>query len=119
MEMSPAYMAATAKHLEDNGWKVTRSTEDRVRDGAPVFTAARYRVERGADEVLSFEALTYPDGVHAYYLAIDAWHGVTCTSFPVDSWKHRPDRVEWKFYVHPKTSLGLSFVVQLVAKPPG
>ena len=116
MEMSPAYMASTAAHLEAAGWRTERSVEERQRDGALVFTAARYRTTRGDDEVLAFESLTYPDGTHAYYLAIEAWHGLTCTSFPLDSWKHRPDRVEWKFAIEPATSLGLSFVVALARR---
>lgn len=110
MEMSPAYMAKTAAHLAAAGWTVAEETEERRRDGVLRFTARRWRVARGPDEVLVLESLTYPDGAHAYYLEIVAWHGLTCTSFPLDSWKHHADRVELKYYTHAATGLGLSLV---------
>jgi hypothetical protein len=113
MEMSPAYLEATARHLQQAGWTLVSSTENRERDGELKFICHRHRVERAVDEVLVLEALTYPDGVQAYYLAIEEWHGITCTSFPLDSWKHRADRVEFKFYSHPSTNLGLSFIIRL------
>lgn len=113
MDMSPDYMAATVAHLEARGWRAERAHERRERDGTLRFTADRYRLYRGDDEVLELEALTYPDGVHTYHLAVERYHGCTSTSFPLDSWKHRPDRVEFKYYTHPETGLGLSLVIGL------
>lgn len=113
MEMSPAYLERTADHLAGAGWTVAREDDERRRDGALIYTAVRYRVERGPEERLVLEALTYADGSHAYYLAIEAWRGLRCTSFPLDSWKFHRDRVELKFYAQPETGLGLSLVIAL------
>jgi hypothetical protein len=55
----------------------------------------------------------YPNGEEAYYLEvvrIGAMHGF---SFPLDSWKFRPATVEFKYYLHPDTGLGLSFFLNL------
>lgn len=113
MEMSPAYLERTAEHLASAGWTVAREDDERRREGELIYTATRFRVARDPDARLVLEALTYADGRHAYYLEVEAWHGLRCTSFPLDSWKYHRDRIELKFYAHPETSLGLSLVIAL------
>lgn len=118
MKMSLAYMEATAAHMASKGWQVTRTEKTHERDGQLVFVAHQFALARGDGARFEMETLVYADETLAYYLAIAAWHGLSVTSYPLDSWKHRPDKVEFKFAISPDSGLGLSFIVQLPDPPP-
>ncbi len=114
MQMSVAYMAETVGALEDAGFEV--QTESRVLEPTATRPGARrteHRLRRGAEEELLLEAIAYDEGEVAYYLELVTFHGLSTFSFPLDSWKHRPGSVEFKFYEDPGTGNGLSFRLAL------
>ena len=113
MEMTPSYLRETAEHLAASGYALETSEDQHEREGLLLFVRTRYDLRCGEAEHLALECLEYADGVVRWYLAVEAWHGLTSTSFPLDSWKHRPDRIEFKYETSAATSLGLAFVVQL------
>ena len=119
MKMSLDYLAQTVAHMGDRGFAVSKS-EDVARtpqvEGQPgevLFERVRYTLTRRAGEELVLEGLRYPTGEETYFLEIADYHGLSCFSFELDSWKHRPDRVEFKFYARPDTGLGLAVTLQL------
>lgn len=112
MEMTRAYMHETAEALAAAGFELEHATDRVERDGALVFERDTHVLTR-IGERLVLESVHYPDGEDRWFLAIEAFHGMTCTSFPMDSWKHRADRVEFKFAADAETGLGLSFVLRL------
>ena len=113
MEMSAAYLRQTVAHLQQAGYEVTESADTPLRAQQPVFERVRFRCRTAPETDFILELLTYPDGREAYYLEIVRIGVLRCTSFPLDSWKFRPASVEFKFYVHPETGLGLSFILDL------
>ena len=66
-------------------------------------------VLRRCVELETVEHHTVPE---RYYLALNRWHDLTITSYPLDSWKHFKDRVEFKFDINATTGMGLSFIVR-------
>lgn len=114
MEMSSAYLRQTVDHLQQVGYDVEEHTEAKERSGQIVFDRTRFRCSKPADQAeFILEVLTYPDGREAYYLELVAIGPMRSFSFPLDSWKFRPDSVEFKYYLHPETGLGLSFILSL------
>lgn len=111
--MTAAYMAQTAAHLKAAGFELAQSEETRVRDGATVFHRTRYQCKREPDVDLVLEVLTYPDGRENYFLELLKVGPLQSFSFPLDSWKYRPDSVEFKYYINPESGLGLSFKLDL------
>jgi hypothetical protein len=113
MEMSPAYAAETAEALSQKGFSVMREPLPEDTDGVLVYEGDRYTFE-AEGERLVLEVLTYvSDGEHAYFLEIADFHGLRTFSFPLDSWKHRDNRIEFKFVADPRTAMGLAFTVPL------
>lgn len=110
MEMSPAYLGETAKFLEGKGFSLDREETDYRGDGAVV---GRKFVLRRDSEHLILEVVEYQDGAPKYFLKVENYHGLSTFSFPLDSWKHRPDRVEFKYVPVDDTGLGLSFTIDL------
>ncbi len=114
MQMSSAYMAETVEHLCQHGWVAERRDDTHEQDGAPVFERSTWVLQRGEEEHLELEALSYADGAETFYLAIPGFHGLSSHSFPLDSWKHRPDRVEFRYHAMADSGLGHTFVLQLL-----
>ena len=113
MEMTADYLAKTAEFRGGCGFEHTAEADTSERDGATVFHRTRHQLRRPPDEHLVLEAITYPSGTEAFYLEIVGFHGLRSTSFMLDSWKHFKDRVEFKYYAHPESGMGLSFVLDL------
>jgi len=105
MEMSADYMAQTVEHLQSHGYRVTEGKDKTDRDGQLVFNRTKYSCE-SADAELVLEVICYADGREAYFMEIVRMGAMSSFSFPLDSWKFRPETVEFKYYVHPETGLG-------------
>ena len=106
-------MAETITRLERAGFQARRNRETArwaERSSADVST---YDLRRGKNEHIVLEVWAYADGDVRYYLAILRFHGLSSTSFRLDSWKHHADRVEFKFYALAGTGMGLSLVLSL------
>lgn len=105
MEMTPEYMAETVKHLATCGFEVESGTE--------VYgerTCDRYRVQgKGVDIVLE----SFRDDEGPRFFMECKYHRMRWTSFPLDSWKHFPNHVEFKFYSLAETGMGLSFILDI------
>jgi hypothetical protein len=116
MDMSAAYMAQTVEHLKTvGGYEVEASDDDMMRNGTLVFKRRRYTCRKADEQHLLLEVLTYPDGREAYFLEVIKMGAMSSYSFQLDSWKFRPLLVEFKYYIHPNTGLGLSFKLEWTA----
>lgn len=112
MKMSGTYMAETAHHFESRGFMLTIDDDERrAKDGTVLFTRKRFTLKRPLESI-GMEALTYPDGRESFFLEF-GWHAASFFSFQLDSWKHRPDRVEFKFQPSNETGQGLALTVWL------
>ena len=110
MKMSHDYMRETAAALTAFGFAL-ETTESDYGDGA---RGSRY-VLRRERETLTFETVVHPTEGERYFLEIEAFHGLRTFSLPLDSWKHRPGRIEVKYYALPGTGRALSFTLALEA----
>ncbi len=111
--MSTAYLAETAEFLASNGWELKTEEETRRRDGAPVFDAIRHTLAHGSEAEIVLEGLRYPDDREVFYLEIRRYHQISSYSYPLDSWRHRPGQVEFKFRPHPDDGLGFAFTLRV------
>ncbi len=107
MEMTPEYAAETAEALSGFGYRCDINTEDRKKDGRLLFSATRYRLS-APNQFLVLEVILYPDNEVRYYLEINQYHGLSCFSFELDSWKYRADFIEFRYYTHPETGSALT-----------
>jgi hypothetical protein len=114
MKMSALYMSQTADHLRSAGYTIEHTTEVKKTGESVAFERQRYRCCHGSDATFIMEALTYPDGIETYYMEITKIGSLRSFSFPLDSWKFRKSTVEFKYYIHPETGLGLSFILDLI-----
>lgn len=112
MEMSGDYLRQSAQWLASVGYTLKEELPD-AEPGTPV--CVRYHLSRGEEEHFVLECLRYEDGSERYYLEIMRYYAMRAFSFPLDSWKHFKDRVEFKFYALDEPPLGLSFIL---ARPP-
>lgn len=112
MEMSGAYLRQTVEHLRNAGYAVVESEDSRERTGELVFDRTKFQCQKD-ENAFVLELIQYPDGKEAYYLEILRMGSIRSTSFPLDSWKFRPQLVEFKYYIEPRTGLGLSFTLDL------
>jgi hypothetical protein len=116
MEMSPEYLAETVQVLESAGFDVARENNDYGDLDGPV-PALRYDLRRGAREHFALEVVM-PSGAPAYYfLELTSFHGLSSFSYPLDSWKHRVDRVEFRYYSDVRTGQGLALTLHLDPGP--
>lgn len=110
MEMSPAYMDETARAMEKKGYALAVEPLTGEVDGEVKYTGTRFTLTAEERE-FQLEALTYGDDDHTYFLQIVNFHGMRTFSFPLDSWKHRDNRVEFKFVADKATAQGLAFIL--------
>jgi len=114
MEMSDAYLDETAVFLETKGYtKVTENAFYGAADDAEQAQCVRHTLRKGDEEYFILEVVTHPNAKDRYFLEIIKFHSLRSQSFPLDSWKFFPDRVEFKYYVQDVAGLGLSFVLSL------
>lgn len=114
MKMSALYMSQTADHLRSAGYTIEHSTDLKKTGESVAFDRQRYRCTHGSEVNFIMEALIYPDGLESYYMEITKIGNLRSFSFPLDSWKFRKSTVEFKYYIHPQTGLGLSFILDLI-----
>jgi hypothetical protein len=117
MKMSADYMQETVEWMAQQGFAVHPS-QDRVESpsGALLFERSKWLLTRD-NERFALESLLYPSGKEAWYLAIEHFHGLRCNSYPLDSWKHRAEWVEFKFQQDAETGLGLAFTLEALNPP--
>jgi hypothetical protein len=113
MEMTTQYMKETAEAFREAGFKLEEAD---LRYGCDGPVAQQFRLTRGAGVSLVMEALETTHEEPQFYLSILQYHGLSSPSFPLDSWKHHQDRVEFKYLADPSTGRGLTFVVLLSDK---
>lgn len=114
MEMSGSYLEETALFLETKGYaKVTENSIYGAADDAEQAQCVRHTLRKGDEEHFILEVVTHPNSKDRYFLEIRKFHYLCSQSFPLDSWKFFPDRVEFKYYVQDVAGLGLSFILSL------
>ena len=113
MEMTTAYLRETVAHIAKHGWAHEVTHDEAARDGVMVYRSEVHELRRPDGAHLRLEAIAYADGRHRWYLEFTEFGGLACTSYRLDSWRHREDRVELKFYADPDTGEGLSLVLML------
>ncbi len=106
MEMSPAYLQETAEHLAEKGYSLKAHQTEYGEANGTMFVLSR------PNEQIDLEHVVHPDGSVYYYFAL-LFHGIKARSFPLDSWRHWPDRVEFKLRVHPDLGSGYAFTIDL------
>lgn len=116
MEMSNAYLTETVESLASKGFTRNSSDFKHQRDGELIYEGVRHVLQR-PDEQFALECLQYPDGTEQYFLEIVGFHGMMTYPFQLDSWKHRDNRVEFKFCAPQETGVGLSFILALPRPP--
>jgi len=112
MEMSFDYLRETVDLFASRGFDVGTEESSAERDGAVVHTTVRHLLRRGPDEEFAFSCVRYPDGRETYWLEIRRFHGLRTFDIELDSWKHRGDSVEFKYYPR-ADGVGLSFILEL------
>lgn len=108
-----AYFEATLKHLESKGFAVEASSDDHRENDALVFRRKTAHCVLADDCKFSFEALAYATGNTVFYLELLKVGRVRSFSFPLDSWKFHPNRIEFKYRDDPETGLGLALTFDL------
>ena len=116
MEMSPEYLAETVQVLETAGFDVGRERDDYGDADSPV-PALRYLLQRGVHEHFVLEVVMPPDAPARYFMELTSFHGLSSFSYPIDSWKHRSDRVEFRYYSDVRTGQGLALTLRLEPEP--
>ena len=111
MEMSPEYLRKTAQHLQGQGYELSEEEISYGDVAGGTCTGRRYALKRPATHLI-LEVVSHPQEGTRYFLELVQFHGLSITSFPLDSWKFFKDRVEFKFYALPENGLGLSFVLR-------
>ena len=113
MKMTAAWMEETVASLEGQGFVCERETAPRELEGVVVFERTRYVLRRDdGRRRLAVEVLVYPNGTETYWLEVMDWYGLSFTPYQLDSWRHRDDRLEFKYGVDPETAMGLSFTIR-------
>ena len=108
MEMSLAYMEETVNALATKGYAVERSQE--TYDEALAVTGHTFVLTKPSVE-LRLETVLHPEDGSRYFLHIVDYHGLWSHCFELDSWKHRPDRIEFKYQPRADGSGGLAFTL--------
>ena len=115
MDMSAEYMSESVQAMASKGYQLTSSTEahephdERIQTDTHVLR--RFDSTLKVEQELILESIKYRDQSERYYLEIKKYHGLRSFSFPLDSWRHFDDRIEFKYYVLTTSGLGLSFIV--------
>ena len=112
MEMSLEHMRATVSALTRSGFAVTETSQALRRGNEHLYDRTRFELARGRDEDLVLECLVYPDGRETYWLEIRRLLTMRAFNFQLDSWKHREDQVEFRFYARPD-GVALTFFLSL------
>jgi hypothetical protein len=112
MEMSLAYLEETVAAMTDHGFSVVPVADVFEKDGVVIYRRNRYELSRGADEDLVVECLEYSGGTRTYWLEIRRMHTIRADLFEIDSWKHRADQVEFRYYAR-LDGVALTFVLKL------
>jgi len=108
MEMSPEYAMETARVMSERGYTLEVEENERIDDDVLRFKGVYYRL--GADQQkLVLEVIHYPDQEVRYFLEIAEYYGLSSFSFELDSWKHREEHVEFRYYTNPETGGALTF----------
>ena len=113
MDMNLAYFDATLKHLESKGFLIQTKLDEHRPNGELVFQRKTAQCNLGDDCSFSFEALSYPHGHDVFYLEIIKMGRMRSFSFPLDSWKYHPARIEFKYRDDPESGLGLALTLDL------
>lgn len=112
--MSDVYLGETAAFLESKGYqKETRSSIYGSPEDPEHANSVQHILRKGDEEHFILEVVTHPSAPDRYFLEICKFHTMRSQSFPLDSWKHFPDRVEFKYYVLDEAGLGLSFILSV------
>lgn len=111
MEMSADYLRQTAAYLKGRGYALEEADVDYGCINDKPCRGHRYICTRPGERLI-LEVVQNPKEGERYFLELAEYHGLTVTSFPLDSWKHFKDRVEFKFYALPENGLGLSFILR-------
>lgn len=111
--MSPGYLKEAADWFADRGY-VVREEAERFEpdDKGRRCDVVRYRMQK-ADERWALECVSHPSAPFRYFLEIENYGALQSPSFPLDSWRLHPDRIELKLGVDAETALGHSFVLRL------
>jgi hypothetical protein len=112
MEMSLAYMEETVAAMADHGFSLLAVADAFEKDGLVVYRRNRFELSRGSDEQIVLECLEYPDARRTYWLELVRICRIKANVFELDSWKHRPEQVEFRFYARPD-GVALTFVLEL------
>ena len=113
MKMTPALMLETAVYLEQAGFRLDLVQNAVCQSAEHIANVVIYDLRRGDDEHIVLECWEYSDGETRYFLALEAFHGLSSKSFRLDSWIARTNQVEFKFYALAGTGMGLAFVLTL------
>jgi len=108
MEMSPEYALETARIMSERGYALETDEKERIDGDVLRFKGVYYRLST-AQQKLVLEVLHYPDAGVRYFLEITEYYGLSSFSFELDSWKHREDYIEFRYYTNPETGGALTF----------
>ncbi|MBX2867594.1 MAG: hypothetical protein KTR18_02910 [Acidiferrobacterales bacterium] len=108
MEMSPEYALETVKVMANRGYTLEVQEKERVDGDIVRFKGVYYHL--GADQQkLVLEVLHYPSQEVRFFFEIVEFYGLSSFSFELDSWKHRDEYVEFRYYTNPETGGALTF----------
>jgi hypothetical protein len=111
--MTLAYMEKTAQIMTERGFSLVVKDEvlGEITEGN--VRSVRFCLHRGDNESLVMETVIHPEHNLRFFIEILAWHGLTSRSYPLDSWKHWKDRVEFRMYEDHETGTGFAWVMAL------
>lgn len=113
MEMNTAYFEATLNFLETKGYALKKQLDEHIEEQGVVFSRVRVDCHLADDCRFIFEMLRYTQGQEDFFLEILKIGRMRSFSFPLDSWKYHPNRIEFKFRDDPATGLGLALTLDL------
>jgi hypothetical protein len=113
MEMNMAYYEATLDYFRKKQFSVDITEDTHAPNGDVVFHRKRAQCRLDDECAFIFEVLSYSTGRLDFYLELLKVGRVRSFSFPLDSWKFHPNRIEFKYRDDPETGLGLALTFDM------
>ncbi len=110
MDMSHTYVRRTVEALGERGFSIEENEKRYESDEVEGPRSTSFELRLGDAIHWTLETVFLDDGEERYFLEVHRYYGMRGYSYPLDSWKFFPDRVEFKYEVNPESSMGPSLI---------
>ncbi|MEL6341242.1 MAG: hypothetical protein AAFQ65_15160 [Myxococcota bacterium] len=110
MDMSHDYVRRTVEALSERGFSVDPREKRYESDEIEGPNSQCFDLRLGDAIHWTLETVFLGEGEERYFLEVHRYYGMRGYSYPLDSWKFFPDRIEFKYEVNPESSMGPSLI---------